>query len=74
VTATLVSDPAAGGAARVNIDMRAHVADLPIDDVHEHHMPGTVDNQEIGLLALLWQIANQRVGFWLASGITRPQR
>ena len=36
-------------------DLRSYVSDLPIFDVHEHHMPEILGNREIGLLALLWQ-------------------
>lgn len=29
--------------------------DIPVFDVHEHHMPEVLGNQDVGLLALLWQ-------------------
>ena len=36
-------------------DLRAYVMDLPVFDVHEHHMPEILDNRNVGLLAMLWQ-------------------
>jgi len=36
-------------------DLRRYVSDLPVFDVHEHHMPNILGDREIGLLALLWQ-------------------
>lgn len=36
-------------------DVRSYVSDLPVFDVHEHHMPDIVGDREVGLLALLWQ-------------------
>jgi hypothetical protein len=35
------------------VDLRAYIADQPILDVHEHHMPATLLNREVGLLQLL---------------------
>jgi len=32
-----------------------YVMDLPVFDVHEHHMPGMLGNPDVGLLSLLWQ-------------------
>jgi len=29
--------------------------DMPVFDVHEHHMPDVLGNRDVGLLALLWQ-------------------
>ena len=36
-------------------DLRSYVSDLPVFDVHEHHMPDILGNRDVGLLALLWQ-------------------
>lgn len=36
-------------------DLCSYVSDLPVFDVHEHHMPHVLGNREVGLLALLWQ-------------------
>lgn len=36
-------------------DIAAHVRDLPLYDVHEHHMPETLHDREVGLLKLLEQ-------------------
>jgi len=36
-------------------DIARYVMDLPIFDVHEHHMPENLGNQDVGLLELLWQ-------------------
>jgi uncharacterized protein len=40
---------------RMKDDLRAYVMDLPVFDVHEHHMPEILGNREVGLLGLLWQ-------------------
>jgi hypothetical protein len=39
----------------VGDDLRSYVLDLPVFDVHEHHMPEILGDRDIGLLALLWQ-------------------
>jgi hypothetical protein len=39
----------------VKDDIRSYVADLPVFDVHEHHMPDILGNRDVGLLALFWQ-------------------
>ena len=39
----------------MNHDLRAYVLDLPVFDVHEHHMPDLLGNRDVGLLALLQQ-------------------
>jgi uncharacterized protein len=39
----------------MNDDLRAYVSDLPVFDVHEHHMPELLGNRDVGLLALLQQ-------------------
>jgi len=39
----------------VKDDLRAYVMDLPVFDVHEHHMPEILGQQDVGLLGLLWQ-------------------
>ena len=36
-------------------DLRSYLLDLPVFDVHEHHMPDILGNREVGLLALFWQ-------------------
>jgi uncharacterized protein len=36
-------------------DLLAYTRDLPVFDVHEHHMPDILGNPDVGLLALLWQ-------------------
>lgn len=36
-------------------DLRSYVSDLPVFDVHEHHMPDILGDREVGLLALFWQ-------------------
>ncbi len=36
-------------------DLRGYVSDLPVFDVHEHHMPEILGNRDVGLLTLLWQ-------------------
>ena len=36
-------------------DLRAYVLDLPVFDVHEHHMPEILGDRDVGLLGLLWQ-------------------
>lgn len=36
-------------------DLRSYVMDIPVFDVHEHHMPDVMGNRDVGLLALLWQ-------------------
>ena len=36
-------------------DMRSFVENLPVFDVHEHHMPDILGNRDVGLLELLWQ-------------------
>ena len=36
-------------------DLRACVTDLPVFDVHEHHMPEILGDRDVGLLGLLWQ-------------------
>ena len=36
-------------------DLRAYVMDLPVFDVHEHHMPEILGDGDVGLLGLLWQ-------------------
>jgi hypothetical protein len=35
------------------VDVRAHLHDAPIYDVHEHHMPEYLDDRNVGLLELL---------------------
>jgi len=39
----------------VKDDLRTGVLDMPVFDVHEHHMPDVLGNRNIGLLDLLWQ-------------------
>ena len=39
----------------MNQDLRSYVLDLPVFDVHEHHMPDVLENRDVGLLTLLWQ-------------------
>jgi hypothetical protein len=39
----------------MNNDLCSYVRDLPVFDVHEHHMPEMVDNREVGLLTLFRQ-------------------
>ena len=39
----------------MNNDLRTYVLDLPVFDVHEHHMPDLLGNRDVGLLALLQQ-------------------
>ena len=39
----------------MNNDLRACVSDLPVVDVHEHHMPDLLGNRDVGLLTLLQQ-------------------
>jgi len=39
----------------VKDDLRSEVMDIPVFDVHEHHMPDVLGNRDVGLLALLWQ-------------------
>ncbi len=36
-------------------DLRGYIQDLPVFDVHEHHMPETLGNREVGLIDLFWQ-------------------
>jgi len=36
-------------------DLRSYVLDLPVFDVHEHHMPDILGDRDVGLLALFWQ-------------------
>ena len=36
-------------------DLRSYVSELPVFDVHEHHMPDILGDQEVGLRELLWQ-------------------
>lgn len=36
-------------------DLRSYLTDLPVFDVHEHHMPEILGDRDVGLLALLWQ-------------------
>ncbi|NQU36649.1 MAG: amidohydrolase family protein [Actinobacteria bacterium] len=36
-------------------DIHSYIADLPVFDVHEHHMPDILGDRDVGLLALLWQ-------------------
>ena len=36
-------------------DLQRYVMDLPVFDVHEHHMPEILGNRDVGLLELLWQ-------------------
>ena len=36
-------------------DLRSYVLDLPVFDVHEHHMPEILGNQDVGLIELFWQ-------------------
>lgn len=36
-------------------DIQSYVLELPVFDVHEHHMPHVFGNRNIGLLELLWQ-------------------
>ncbi len=39
----------------MNNDLRSYVRELPVFDVHEHHMPEVLGDREVGLLDLLWQ-------------------
>ncbi len=39
----------------IDDDLRPFVRDLPVFDVHEHHMPEMLGNRDVGLLALLRQ-------------------
>lgn len=39
----------------MNGDLQADVMELPVVDVHEHHMPDPFACREVGLLQLLWQ-------------------
>lgn len=39
----------------VDEDLRSYVRDLPVFDVHEHHMPEMLGCRDVGLLALLRQ-------------------
>jgi hypothetical protein len=39
----------------MNDDLRSYVSDLPVFDVHEHHMPEILGDRDVGLLALFWQ-------------------
>ena len=39
----------------MNDDLRTYVSDLPVFDVHEHHMPDLLGNRDVGLLTLLQQ-------------------
>lgn len=39
----------------MNDDLRTCVGELPVCDVHEHHMPELLGNPDVGLLALLQQ-------------------
>ncbi len=36
-------------------DLRSYVLDLPVFDVHEHHMPEILGNRDVGLIELFWQ-------------------
>ncbi len=36
-------------------DLPSYMTDLPVFDVHEHHMPEILGDRDVGLLALLWQ-------------------
>ncbi|NQT15641.1 MAG: amidohydrolase family protein [Planctomycetes bacterium] len=36
-------------------DLIRYVMDLPVFDVHEHHMPEILGDQDVGLLELFWQ-------------------
>ena len=40
---------------RVENDLQAYMMDLPVFDVHEHHMPEILSDPNVGLLDLLWQ-------------------
>lgn len=36
-------------------NLGAYVLDLPVFDVHEHHMPEILGNRDVGLIELFWQ-------------------
>ncbi len=36
-------------------DVRSYISELPIFDVHEHHMPDILGDRRLGLLELFWQ-------------------
>lgn len=50
-----VNDPKESIAVNSSDDIRDYVQDLPILDVHEHHMPETLLDRNVGLLQLLDQ-------------------
>jgi len=39
----------------MNKDLRSYILDLPVFDVHEHHMPDMLASRDVGLLTLLRQ-------------------
>ncbi len=39
----------------MNDDLHSLVMELPVFDVHEHHMPDILCHRDVGLLTLLWQ-------------------
>ncbi len=36
-------------------NLRTYMLDVPVFDVHEHHMPEILGNQDVGLIDLFWQ-------------------
>ncbi len=53
----------------MNRDVYSYIRDLPVFDVHEHHMPELLSNSDVGLLALFRQ---SYVGWTQARPYTLP--